>query len=123
MVETAAPVPIRVQPSPTAVRGDPPSPPVLLEPTIVSNDSNAEAAIADLAARLDVDLSMIVLAAMDEVTWADTSLGCPEPDRAYLQVLTPGLRIVLVVGDSTYEYHSGFGGRLILCTNPRPPVM
>lgn len=86
-------------------------------------DSSVDAAVADLAAWLEVDPATIAVVTVDEVTWRDSSLGCPEPDRAYLQVLTPGLRIILAAGDSTYEYHSGRGGRVILCANPQPPIM
>ena len=81
-----------------------------------------DTAVADLAARLEVDSAIIGVVTVDEVTWADSSLGCPEPDRAYLQVLTPGLRIILTAGESTYEYHAGPGGRVILCANPKPPI-
>jgi len=51
---------------------------------------------------------------VEEVEWPDTSLGCPEPGKAYLTVIVPGWRVVMEVGDEVYEYHSG-GGQGVLC--------
>ena len=39
---------------------------------------------------------------MEQVTWRDASLGCPEPGVVYAQVLTPG--IWLVVSDRGQEF-------------------
>lgn len=131
---TVQPLP---QPPPAGVEALPPQPPPvrlaepLLQPPVgVSEpepqpapDSNVDAAVADLAAWLEVEPATIAVVTVDEVTWRDSSLGCPEPDRAYLQVLTPGLRIILAANEATYEYHSGRGGRVILCANPQPPIM
>jgi hypothetical protein len=82
----------------------------------------AEQAASDLAQRLNVDRSAILVMSVEDVTWSDSSLGCPEPGRAYLQVLTPGMRIRLSMEEKVYEYHSGRGGAPIYCENPQPPV-
>ena len=82
----------------------------------VSNTSQAaiDMATADLALRLGVDASSVGLVGVEGQTWSDASLGCPEPDRFYAQVLMDGYRILLSAGDETYEYHSG-QGRVVLC--------
>lgn len=38
-------------------------------------------------------------------TWPDTSLGCPEKDRMYAQVVTEGHTVVLRAGGKTHELH------------------
>jgi hypothetical protein len=42
-------------------------------------DPVAQPAVADLADRLGVEESIITVASVEEVTWSDGSLGCPEP--------------------------------------------
>lgn len=84
--------------------------------------SAADLAIADLSARLAIDPATIVVGSVEEVTWRDSSIGCPEPDRAYLQVLTPGQRILLDVDGVRYEYHTDRGDRVVYCENPHPAL-
>lgn len=64
-------------------------------------------AIQDLAARLGVSPDAITVVAAEPVTWPDTSLGCPQPDRRYLQIPTDGSRVHLRVHDTLYRYHTG----------------
>jgi hypothetical protein len=72
--------------------------------------SAVEAAKKDLSRRLNVRQESIELAGpIEEVTWPDSSLGCPEPGMMYSQVLTPGYRFKLQSGDKLYEYHTGKG--------------
>lgn len=60
----------------------------------------------DLAKRLGTQVSAIRVQQVESRDWPDTSLGCPEPGRAYAQVITPGYRVVLVLGSQTYVYHT-----------------
>ena len=71
-------------------------------------------ALRDLAGRLGVSPTAIGLARVDEATWRDASLGCPEPGRAYAQVLTPGLWLMLSHSGQTFDYRLG-GGGTVLC--------
>lgn len=59
---------------------------------------------ADLAKRLKVKTDDIKLANMESTTWPNTALGMPEIGRAYAQVLTPGSRIILQVGNRDFIY-------------------
>jgi hypothetical protein len=74
---------------------------------------------ADLARRLAVPVAEVRLVSSTEVTWPDSSLGCPEPGMHYAQVLTNGTRIILSAAGKQYEYHSGPRRAPFLCENPR----
>lgn len=81
-----------------------------------------DAAVADLAAREDVDEVDVTVADYGAVTWSDSSLGCPEPGMSYLQALTDGFLLVLEVDGRRFEYHGGAVGGLRYCANPKPPA-
>ena len=85
-------------------------------------DPAAQPAVTDLAARLGVDESAITVVSVEEVTWPDGSLGCPEPGMMYSQALEDGTLIVLDVDGTIYEYHGGAGRDPFYCENPTPPV-
>jgi len=76
---------------------------------------------SDLASRLQIGEEQVRMVSIETVDWRDSSLGCPQPGRSYLQVITPGYRIVLRVAGSTYEYHAAQGqDRVILCQEGAP---
>ncbi len=103
---------------PTVTSSSPPEPP----PSGASTSSSAATAVADLAAHLGIDPGSIIVVDEREVTWPDSSIGCPQPGMQYLQRLTDGVLLVLEAGDRRYEYHAGGSRSLFLCANPRPPV-
>ena len=76
------------------------------------------AAKAELAARLYVAETDIVLVSVQEMEWTDSSLGCPQPGQLYLQVITPGYRLVLRAGGNEHIYHTDTRGRVVLCQLP-----
>ena len=73
------------------------------------------AAVNDLAERLAVEPGSIVVGVVEEVTWPNAGLGCPEPDMQYAQVMVDGLRIVLIHDGIEYRYHSGGSVEPFLC--------
>jgi hypothetical protein len=79
-------------------------------------------ATADLAQRLSVSATEIILIEATSVVWPDASLGCPQEGMAYAQVLTPGYLIRLEFGNQEFEYHASRGTEVIYCENPTPPV-
>ena len=83
-----------------------------------------ERATADLVQAADAAPDEITVISTEEVEWGDTSLGCPEPDGMYAQVITPGYFIVLESGGSTYDYHSGIDpeGPLVQCIEEGVPA-
>lgn len=86
--------------------------------------SPTDMAIADLAQRLDVDPDGIEVVSVDEVTWPDGGLGCPEPGMMYTQALVDGSRIVLRADGIRHEYHSGGSRDPFYCPPARvqPPT-
>jgi hypothetical protein len=81
-------------------------------------------ALQDLAKRLGVAPEAIVVVEVIEIDWPDASLGCPAPDMAYAQVITPGMQVMLESGGQTYAYHGSGPDDLFLCGSdgPAPPV-
>lgn len=76
----------------------------------------ADAARADLAARLDIDTEQPELVGLMPAEWGDTSLGCPAEDTAYAQVVTSGYSVMLDHMGTEYEYHvSSDGAIVVLC--------
>lgn len=69
----------------------------------------------DLSRRLGVTRDQIQVRVVERAEWPDSSLGCPEPGKAYAQVITPGYRIVMEAQGKTYEYHSDEERRVVLC--------
>lgn len=73
-------------------------------------------AIADLAGKLQLRPEEITVRQVDETEWPDSSLGCPEPGRAYLQVITPGYRVVLGARGQQYVYHTDRQNMVVPCS-------
>lgn len=60
---------------------------------------------ADLDKRLNaIRLQDIKLVEAKPAMWPDASLGMPEPGKMYAQVITPGFRVTLKAGNTTYFY-------------------
>jgi hypothetical protein len=76
-------------------------------------------AIATLSEQQGVPADQVVLVRSEAVDWPDSSLGCPQPGEAYLDVITPGYRIVLAIGEDYYEFHTD-QQRMFLCENAGP---
>ena len=83
-----------------------------------------DVAASDLVERLDLDATSaeIEVVSVEEVTWRDSSLGCPVKDMQYTQVLTPGTRIVLRHDGVTFDYHAGAGRDPFYCARPEAPL-
>lgn len=74
----------------------------------------------DLAARLHVSSESIRIVSVENVTWPDSSLGCPQPGMAYAQVPVDGILIRLEYDGVLYQYHGGGNRDPFLCDNPSP---
>ncbi|MDR7335191.1 hypothetical protein [Roseateles asaccharophilus] len=57
---------------------------------------------------------------VEELNWADASLGCPRPGMAYTQALVPGYRLVVREGQREAVYHASRRGHWLWC--PGAPV-
>ena len=69
----------------------------------------------DLSERLSVEIDQIKLLEAREVTWPDSSLGCPQPGKVYNPVPQDGLLIRLEAGGRMYFYHSAGTLKPFLC--------
>jgi hypothetical protein len=74
-----------------------------------------EVAREDLTRRSGLAPGEIAVISVEAVDWPDTSLGCPQPDMAYAQIITPGYLIVLEAAGQTYEYHADDCRFVVLC--------
>lgn len=81
------------------------------------NTSNGAVTIAKqhLAAKLDCAPDELDLIDAEAVEWNDSALGCPQPGMMYMQVITPGYRIVLAHDGKQYTLHTDRGTRAVLC--------
>jgi hypothetical protein len=86
-------------------------------------ESQVATARADLGERLGLPESEIEVLEARHVTWADSSLGCPQPGMAYMQVLTPGVLVRLGAEGREYRYHGSTRGQPSLCLNPEGEPM
>jgi hypothetical protein len=82
----------------------------------------ADRVAESLAKRLGVVPTALVLVGWQPVTWADASLGCPEPGALYAQATVPGFRLTFrAPNGSTLEVASDRdGGRWVQCLGARP---
>lgn len=116
-VLTSTPTPtVRLTDTPAAiVQNDSPGEEVNVVPTDPALQPLVQQAKEDLAGRLKVPVEEIELVSIEVVVWSDTSLGCPQPGKVYLQVLQDGSWIQLIYDGQVYSYHSGGMRDLFLC--------
>ena len=78
-------------------------------------------AVNDAAARAGVDPAAVTVVSAEAVTWPNGAAGCPKPDFMYTDVLTPGYRVVVEAGGTTYDYRgSQKSGAVSWCENAGP---
>jgi hypothetical protein len=70
---------------------------------------------ADLMQRASVTDSEIQVVSEERKEWSDASLGCPQPDMMYPQVITDGYQIILEAQGKTYDYRAGRNDFFMLC--------
>jgi len=114
---TTKPVETVPQPPPSEPEGESVPPPAIDHP-----NPQVVTAMTDLVARLGVAPDAIEVVLIEEVTWPDGSVGCPQPGMRYTQALVNGSRIVLRVGGIDYQYNSGGARGPFYCMDPSDPV-
>lgn len=82
---------------------------------IVNYPAVVRLAIDALVRDTGVPQDQIVVVQVEPQDWSDSALGCPEPGRAYLQVITPGYRVILTAGGKDYEYHTNETTMVVRC--------
>lgn len=75
-----------------------------------------EAAVrADAARAWRLDAPAALRVDVEELDWADGSLGCARPGMAYTQALVPGWRLVVRYQQHEAVYHASRRGQWLLC--------
>jgi hypothetical protein len=74
----------------------------------------------DAGQRQGIDPGNVQITASQSVDWNDASLGCPQHQVAYAQVITPGFLIVVDAGGNRLSYHTDAGGRFVVCEGSPP---
>ena len=83
-----------------------------MNPTL---ESVTEAVLADAVKRTGVDRESLKVESAQAVTWADGSLGCPQPGMTYTMALVPGYRIKVRAREQLLDYHASQRGYFVLC--------
>ena len=81
-------------------------------PGATSNTAWLTGAIAD---DLGVPPETVQVVSVEPRNWPDTSLGCPQPDMLYAQVVTPGYLVLVDVSGERIEYHTDERGTIVRC--------
>ncbi len=114
--EESSPAPSSQAPSPSWPTGRPTFQTVSPSPTGAPASvppARWQAILDDLAARGVTSSPELVSA--EQVTWNDSSLGCPSPGVMYTQALVDGLRVVVTADGTRYDYRFGQGDKPKLC--------
>lgn len=85
-------------------------------------DEASQAAVDDLAERLGIDPAAITAGPLEQVTWPDGAIGCPEDGKMYTQMLEDGRRLILTADGTEYAYHGKGDEPLFYCANPTEPT-
>ncbi len=96
-----------------------------VDPTSLPGDGVPPAIVAqavnDAATRAGVDASVVTVVSADSVTWPNGAAGCPKMGFLYTDVITPGYRVVVEAGGTTYDYRGSVkGGSVGWCQNAAP---
>lgn len=71
------------------------------KPTVTIEDTAIEA----LTSKLGVAATEVRHISTEETDWGDSSLGCPTPGKMYMQVITPGHKVILEHSGTRYPIH------------------
>jgi hypothetical protein len=71
--------------------------------------------VAAIAQDLKVPVDSVQIVTAEPRDWPDSSLGCPQPDMLYAQVVTPGYLVLVEVSGEQIEYHTDKRGSIVRC--------
>lgn len=84
-------------------------------------DTRWDAIVADLTTRGATGEPTLVSA--EAVTWPNGALGCASPGQTYTQALVDGMRVVVEVDGTSYDYRFGSGDEPKLCEGFTPGAL
>jgi hypothetical protein len=74
-------------------------------------------------ARVPADALALDSIEWQQITFASSALGCPQPETGYLDVLTEGYSFWIGYVDEIFEIHTDFDGNVaVLCEEPLEPA-
>jgi hypothetical protein len=71
--------------------------------------------VAAIAEDLGVPAETVQVITLEPRDWPDSSLGCPQPDMLYAQVITPGYLVLVEVSGEQIAYHTDERGTVVRC--------
>jgi hypothetical protein len=89
--------------------------PEYIAPVNATLQSVTEAVMADAAKRTGIEVAKLEVVESVAVTWADGSLGCPQPGMTYTMALVPGFRVRVRAGEQVLDYHASSRGYFVAC--------
>lgn len=108
----ATPVPATETVEPTLGRGLP-------TPDGVELPADTLEAIRTAAAVAEVPKEQVTIVEVVPTDFPSTALGCPEPGRAYAEVIVPGYVVIVEAGGERYEFHTDAeGSQVVRCLEP-----
>ena len=100
-----------LQPSPQPSPEPSPVPTQVVVLTPLGNETRVvDAARLALANRINVAITDVQLSKLESVNWSDSCLGLADPTEACDLVITPGFKITLLVGTTTFILHTDLSG-------------
>jgi hypothetical protein len=76
--------------------------------------SPAAIAVAAVVQQTGGNADEVVIQSVEAMDFGDSSLGCPQPGMAYLQVITPGYKVVAERAGKSFDVRVA-GSRGIIC--------
>ncbi len=129
LVACAPPVPPAAAPASTTLPPTPtvwstPTPELMPSPTSVPASASLTTQATQTARQIAADAlgvapDQVKVLAIKPVDWSDASLGCPEPDMMYGQVVTPGYQAQVEVDGQVHDVHMDDNGHGVVCTTPQ----
>ncbi|MCC7023193.1 MAG: ferritin-like domain-containing protein [Thermomicrobiales bacterium] len=86
------------------------------EATPAASSASGPPFLDAIARKLGVSPSDVRVLRLEQRDWPDTSLGCPQPDTMYAQVITPGYLVEVEAGGRKFEFHTDEQGNIVRCS-------
>ena len=114
---TMSPTVVTVPPTVPLATAGPDTPAGTIPAAAATAVANARAA---LAASAGLDPATISVGTVTPAEWPNSALGCEQPGRAYIQVISPGYRVELIHGTTRTLYHAGRTAGAVTCADAGP---
>jgi len=76
-------------------------------------------AVTDVAERAGVAEDVVTVKEARVVSWGSSAVGCPRDDMNYMQVIVPGVLVLLEANGKSYRYHGEANREPFYCPDDR----